>query len=221
MNYSFNLSKHDINVNRILRNVSPAKLYEEALKNEKESLISNRGALVVSSGQKTGRSPKDKRIVVHPKSKDNINWGPINIELDDHTFLINHERAIDYLNTYDHLYVVDGFAGWDPKYRIKVRVICSRAYHALFMHNMLIRPSKEELKQFNEPDFTIYNAGRFPANRYTSQMTSTTSIDLSFERNEMVILGTEYAGEMKKRRVYRHELYYAEARYPVHALLGE
>ena len=66
------------------------------------------------------------------------------------------------------------------------------------MHNMLIRPSEAELAQFGTPDFTIYNAGRFPANRYTSEMTSTTSIDLSFERREMVILGTEYAGEMKK-----------------------
>ena len=198
MDYVFNLSKHGINVDRILRNVSPAKLYEEALKNEKESLISSEGALVVSSGEKTGRSPKDKRMVVHPDSKEDINWGPINIELDDHTFLINHERAIDYLNTYDQLYVIDGFAGWDPNYRIKVRIICSRAYHALFMHNMLIRPTKEELEEFGEPDFTVYNAGRFPANRYTSQMTSTTSVDVSFERKKMVILGTEYAGEMKK-----------------------
>ena len=66
------------------------------------------------------------------------------------------------------------------------------------MHNMLIRPTPEQLDEFDVPDFTIFNAGRFPANRYTSEMTSTTSIDLSFERKQMVILGTEYAGEMKK-----------------------
>lgn len=124
--------------------------------------------------------------------------GPINIPLDEHTFLINRERAIDYLNTRARLYVVDGFAGWDPKYRLKVRVICERPYHALFMHNLLIRPSTEELIHFGEPDYVILNAGRFPANRYTSHMTSQTSVDLSFERREMVILGTEYAGEMKK-----------------------
>jgi phosphoenolpyruvate carboxykinase (ATP) len=114
------------------------------------------------------------------------------------TFAINRQRAIDYLNTRERLYCVDGFAGWDPKYRIKVRVICSRPYHALFMHNMLIRPTKEELNAFGKPDFTIYNAGAFPANRLTSQMGSTTSVDLSLEDREMVILGTEYAGEMKK-----------------------
>jgi len=118
--------------------------------------------------------------------------------MDEHTFEINRERAIDYLNTRDRVYVFDGFAGWDPKYRIKVRVICARAYHALFMNNMLIRPTAKELEEFGTPDFTIYNAGQFPANRFTAGMTSTTSVELNFARKEMVILGTEYAGEMKK-----------------------
>src|SRR5690606_34624245 len=66
------------------------------------------------------------------------------------------------------------------------------------MHNMLIRVPEEKLDDFGEPDFTIFNAGEFPCNRYTSHMTSKTSVDLSFEDREMVILGTEYAGEMKK-----------------------
>lgn len=98
----------------------------------------------------------------------------------------------------EDIYVFDGFAGWDPKYRIKVRVICARAYHALFMNNMLIRPTREELENYGEPDFIIYNAGQFPANRFTAGMTSTTSVEINFKRREMVILGTEYAGEMKK-----------------------
>jgi phosphoenolpyruvate carboxykinase (ATP) len=71
---------------------------------------------------------------------------------------INRERAVDYLNTRNRIYVVDGFAGWDERYRINVRVVCARAYHALFMRNMLIRPKPEELVHF-EPDYTIYNAG--------------------------------------------------------------
>ncbi len=81
---------------------------------------------------------------------------------------------------------------------MKVRVITSRSYHALFMHNMLIRPSAEELANFGEPDFTIYNAGAFPANRHANYMTSNTSVDISLKTREMVILGTQYAGEMKK-----------------------
>jgi phosphoenolpyruvate carboxykinase (ATP) len=110
---------------------------------------------------------------------------------------INRERAIDYLNTRNRIYVVDGFAGWDERYRIRVRVVCARAYHALFMRNMLIRPSLEELEGFH-PDYVIYNAGAFPANRYTTGMTSATSVAINFAEKEMVILGTEYAGEMKK-----------------------
>jgi phosphoenolpyruvate carboxykinase (ATP) len=102
------------------------------------------------------------------------------------------------LNARDRLYCVDGLAGWDPKYRIKVRVICSRPYPALFMHIMLIRPTEKELANFGKPDFTILNAGAFPANRLTTGMGSTTSIDVSLEDRELVILGTEYAGEMKK-----------------------
>src|ERR1700736_5496288 len=113
-------------------------------------------------------------------------------------FRINRERAKDYLNTRERLYVVDGFAGWDPAYRIKIRIVCSRPYHALFMHTMLIRPTKEELESFGKPDFVICNAGAFPSNRFTAGVDSKTSICLSLEDRELIILGTEYAGEMKK-----------------------
>ncbi|POW20582.1 hypothetical protein PSHT_03339 [Puccinia striiformis] len=181
----------------IKRNAPVAQLYEDAIRNE-GAIISASGALINFSGKKTGRSPKDKRIVYEETSKDHVWWGSVNIKMDEHTFEINRERAIDYLNTRDNVYVFDGYAGWDPKYRIKVRVICARAYHALFMHNMLIRPSEAELDDFGDPDFTIYNAGQFPANRFTSGMTSATSVEINFKRREMVILGTEYAGEMKK-----------------------
>jgi len=192
------LSPYGIDVNQVYHCAAPPSLYELALDHDATAALADSGALIISSGKKTGRSPKDKRIVDHPDSHDNIWWGPVNIPVDEHTFMVNRERATDYLNTCERLYVVDGFAGWDPKYRIKVRVICSRAYHALFMHNMLIRPTKEELANFGEPDYVIFNAGAFPANRLTRHMSSKTCIEMSFERQEMVILGTEYAGEMKK-----------------------
>jgi phosphoenolpyruvate carboxykinase (ATP) len=193
-----NLSKYGLTVANVLRNLNPAKLYEEAIRYEPKTTISNAGALIAYSGAKTGRSPKDKRVVKHANSEKDIWWGSINFPMEEQHFLINRERAKDYLNTRDRLYVVDGFAGWDPVHRRKIRIICSRPYHALFMHTMLIRPSKEELASFGEPDYVIYNAGSFPANRLTVGMTSSTSIDVSFESREMVILGTEYAGEMKK-----------------------
>src|ERR1700736_3419998 len=192
------LSKYGITVPNVFRNLNPAKLYEEAIRYEPETTISSAGALIAYSGAKTGRSPKDKRIVKHPTSEKDIWWGPVNLPLEERYFQINLERAKDYLNTRERLYVVDGYAGWDPAYRLKIRIICSRPYHALFMHNMLIRPTKEELESYGEPDYVIYNAGAFPANRLTVGMSSSASIDLSFESREMVILGTEYAGEMKK-----------------------
>jgi phosphoenolpyruvate carboxykinase (ATP) len=194
----FSLAEHGLNVTEVHRNLRPSVLYEHAIRYEKDASIAENGALVAYSGAKTGRSPKDKRIVKNPASENDIWWGPVNIPFDEHTFQINRQRALDYLNTRERLYCFDGFAGWDPKYRIKVRVICSLPYHALFMHTMLIRPTRDELANFGTPDFVIYNAGAFPANRFTTGMGSTTSIDLSFEDKELIILGTEYAGEMKK-----------------------
>jgi phosphoenolpyruvate carboxykinase (ATP) len=194
----FNLNDHELTVGEVHRNLPPGSLYEHAIRYDKDASIAANGALVAYSGAKTGRSPKDKRIVKHPDSEKDVWWGPVNIPCDERTFAINRQRALDYLNTCERLYCIDGFAGWDPKYPRKVRVICSRPYHALFMHTMLIRPTKDELASFGQPDFTIYNAGAFPANRLTTGMGSTTSIDLSLETKELVILGTEYAGEMKK-----------------------
>ncbi len=194
----FNLSQYGIDVEKIHRNSSVPVLYEIGLRNEAGTAISDVGALLVYSGEKTGRSPKDKRIVRNPESEKNIDWGPINIGLDEHTYFVNRERAIDYLNICERLFVVDAYAGWDPKYRIKVRIICTRAYHSLFMQNMLIMPTAAELADFGTPDYVILNAGGFPANSYTSEMTSKTSVDVNLENKEILILGTQYAGEMKK-----------------------
>jgi phosphoenolpyruvate carboxykinase (ATP) len=194
----FSLEQHGIDVKNIHRNPSVPALYEAALKYEEGSAISRTGALIAMSGEKTGRSPTDKRVVDEATTTEDIWWGDVNIKLDPKVFEINRERAVDYLNTRKRLYCIDAFAGWDPENRLKIRVICARAYHALFMHNMLIRPTAEELKDFGEPDYVILNGGAFPANRHTEGMTSKTSVDLNFAAKELVILGTMYAGEMKK-----------------------
>ncbi|KAK9110807.1 hypothetical protein Sjap_018867 [Stephania japonica] len=184
----------------VLYNLSPAELYEQAIKYEKGSFITSTGALATLSGAKTGRTPRDKRVVKDDITAEELWWGKgsPNIEMDEHTFMVNRERAVDYLNSLDKVFVNDQFLNWDPEHRIKVRIVSARAYHSLFMHNMCIRPTPEELEDFGTPDFTIYNAGQFPCNRYTHYMTSSTSIDLNLARREMVILGTQYAGEMKK-----------------------
>lgn len=99
-----------VSLQHIKRNAPVAQLYEDAIRNE-GAIISASGALINFSGKKTGRSPKDKRIVYEETSKDHVWWGSVNIKMDEHTFEINRERAIDYLNTRENVYVFDGFAG--------------------------------------------------------------------------------------------------------------
>ncbi len=194
---SFDLSQHGITVEDVRHNPPPAALYESAIRREEDSAIAANGALVAYSGKKTGRSPMDKHLVKHVDSEGEVWWGPVNFPIEPELFKLNRERARDLLNLCDPIFCIDGFAGWDPKYQIKVRIICSRPYHALFMYDMLIRPTTEELESFGDPDYVIYNAGQFPAAHETTGLSPTT-VDLSFEDREVVILGTEYAGEMKK-----------------------
>ncbi|NOY42442.1 MAG: phosphoenolpyruvate carboxykinase (ATP) [Planctomycetes bacterium] len=197
MSPSIDLADYGIQVTDVLRNASPARLYEDALQLDGEVLVSS-GAIAANSGTKKGRSPKDKRIVKEPASQADVWWGDVNIPLSEDSFAKNKSIAIQYFNGCQRLYVVDGFAGWDPKTQIKVRVLCTRAYHALFMHNMLIRPSAEELENFGNPDYVVFNAGCQPADPSVEGIETETSVALNLATHELVILGTEYAGEMKK-----------------------
>ena len=195
---TFDLKSHGIHVQNILRNAVPPVLYKEAVLNDRRTEISSAGALIAYSGAKTGRSPSDKRVVQDVRSVDDVWWGKVNVPLERRSFLINRQRAVDYLNTRDELFVIDGYAGWAPAQRVKVRVICARPYHALFMWNMLIRPTREGLQSFGDPDFVIFNAGMFPANPHTVGLSSPVSVTLHLDERQLIILGTEYAGEMKK-----------------------
>src|SRR5262245_10426584 len=111
--HPFDLTKYGITVKNVLRNAEPAILYEQALERGEGQIMAS-GALATRSGQKTGRSPKDKRIVDLAPSNADVWWGDVNIKLSEKTFLVNRQRAIDFLNSRDQLYAVDGFAGWDP-----------------------------------------------------------------------------------------------------------
>jgi phosphoenolpyruvate carboxykinase (ATP) len=191
------LLAHGVFASGVLHNPNPALLYEHALAHDEAALAAS-GAINATSGAKTGRSPKDKRVVETAETRGDVWWGPVNIRLSPKSFRMCRQRAVDYLARAPRLYVVDGFAGWDPAHRLKVRVVCSRAYHALFMHNMLIRPTRRELADFGQPDYTIYNAGAFPADPEVEGLTSDVCVALNFDSRELVILGTQYAGEMKK-----------------------
>ena len=181
----------------VLRNPVPAVLYEHALEHDQAELTAS-GALATRSGARTGRSPSDKRVVATPAALEHVWWGPVNRPISPDAFRALRRRATDYLGSRARVYVIDGFAGWDPRWRMHVRVVCSRPYHALFMQNMLIRPTPAELASLGEPDCVIWNAGEFPADREVPGLDSATSVCLDLENGELVILGTQYAGEMKK-----------------------
>ena len=192
------LSNLGIQHSNVHVNLSSDALIQLTLETDKSSVLSDTGALIVYSGEKTGRSPKDKRIVLEDSSKDNINWGDVNQPIDPASFNQAKQQAIAFFNTCAELFIVDGYAVWDKKNTIKVRIICTKAYHALFMYNMLIRPTEQELANFGTPDYVLYNAGATKADTSIKGISSNTSIQLSFEQKEILIFGSEYAGEMKK-----------------------
>lgn len=181
-----------------LKNLSAPELVAWAVKVEKDTILSDRGALCVLSYLKTGRSPNDKRVVKTSDVEKDVDWGKVNIPLSEASFQKNKARALEFLNAQPRLFVQDLFAGHDPRYQIKVRVLTTRPYHALFMRNMLIVPTAEQLASFGEPDYTIYNAGECWADTSVEGNTSKTSVSINFKTREQVILGTQYAGEMKK-----------------------
>jgi phosphoenolpyruvate carboxykinase (ATP) len=98
--------------------------------------------MVAYSGTRYGRSPKDKRVIKDALTEKDVWWGNVNMPLSTEVNRFCRDLAVKYLNTKEKLYVMDGYIGWDPEYRLKCRIVCSRAYHALFMKNMLIRPTE-------------------------------------------------------------------------------
>jgi len=157
--------------------------------------------MVSFSGKKTGRSPQDKRIVQDESSNKDVWWGKVNMPIKPEIYKQVESRAIDYISARPNIYVQDGYAGWDPKYRLKVRIIAVRPYHALFMRNMLIVPTNEELERDfsgDQVDFHIFNAGEHPNCTANDSTGTKTCVSINFTTNKASILGTQYAGEMKK-----------------------
>lgn len=155
-------------------NPSVPQLYSDSISNPvtadpitKPDTISSTGALCAYSGERYGRSPTDKRVVEDAQTKGDIWWGKVNMPISTESNKFCFDIAIKYLNTRPKLYVVDGYIGWDPLYRLKARIVCSRPYHALFMKNMLIRPTEAEIeKDFTDDknvDFHVFNAGEYKA----------------------------------------------------------
>jgi len=162
-----------------------------------EAVITSTGALKAETGKYTGRSPKDKYMVVEDGSKDKIDWGSVNQPISTEIFNSLYKKVVNYLKTKDELFVFKGFAGADHESRLSLQVINEYAWHNLFAHQLFIRPTEGELAS-HEAQFTIVSAPTFKADPAVDGTNSETFIIVSMEERIILIGGTEYAGEMKK-----------------------
>lgn len=180
---------------RIKANLPLPKLVEVSLCRN-EGTLTDRGALSVLTGKYTGRSPKDKFFVLEPSSEKDINWGPINKPMKPSHYEQLHKDVLEYLSEKE-LYVFDGYAGADPNYRQSLRVINEFAWQNIFIGQLLLRPTPEDLGNFI-PDYHIISAPGFQADPQKHGTNSEAVIAINLAEKTVIIAGTSYAGEMKK-----------------------
>ncbi|WP_042354710.1 phosphoenolpyruvate carboxykinase (ATP) [Bacillus rubiinfantis] len=185
-----------LNENNVLMQLSVPQLVEKILARNEGTLTST-GAVCVSTGKYTGRSPKDKFIVVEETSKDKIDWGQTNQPITEEVFTNLYHKVLDYLKQKEEIFVFKGFAGADKKSQLPIQVINEFAWHNLFVHQLFIRPTADELLSHNA-QFTVIAAPNFKADPAVDGTNSETFIIISFKHRIVLIGGTEYAGEMKK-----------------------
>ena len=204
---TLDLTKYGITgTTEIVHNPSYEKLFEEetqaGLEGYEVGHVSELGAVDVFTGVYTGRSPKDKYIVMDETSKNTVWWTSDEYKNDNHPASIEAWNAVKEIAKKElsnkKLFVVDGFCGANPSTRLAVRFIVEVAWQAHFVTNMFIRPSKEELENF-EPDFIVYNASKAKVENYKELgLNSETAVVFNVTSKEQVIINTWYGGEMKK-----------------------
>ena len=180
----------------VYRNLSPALLTEAALRRG-EGTLTNTGALLVTTGKYTGRSPQDKFIVDTEGVHDEIAWGKVNRPISREKFNSLKGKVAAYLQGRE-VFIFDGYAGADKTYTQKFRVINELASQNLFIHQLLIRPTAEELANYGEPDYTILCAPGFKCDPEIDGVHSEAAIIIDYEAHMILICGSQYAGEIKK-----------------------
>ncbi len=190
----------------IVHNPSYEELFKEetlpSLEGYEKGTVTELGAVNVMTGVYTGRSPKDKFIVMDETSKDTVWWTTDEYKNDNKPVSEAAWKAVKELATKElsnkKLYVVDGFCGANKDTRMAVRFIMEVAWQAHFVTNMFIRPTAEELRDF-KPDFVVYNASKAKVENYKELgLNSETAVVFNLTSREQVILNTWYGGEMKK-----------------------
>jgi phosphoenolpyruvate carboxykinase (ATP) len=179
----------------VYRNLYAPQLVEAALRRG-EAELGARGSLVAETGKRTGRSPKDKFIVRDAITQNTLDWGSVNQPITPEAFDALYERVLDYLSSKE-LFVQDLFCGADPQYQLPIQVINQYAWHNLFVRQLFIRPTPEELRT-HKPEFTIVSAPSFLADPKRDGTNSEVFVIVNFSKKIVLIGGTQYAGEMKK-----------------------
>ncbi|MCZ6768401.1 MAG: phosphoenolpyruvate carboxykinase (ATP) [Acidobacteria bacterium] len=183
------------NAAEVYRNLSPSDLIKRSLESG-EGVLADSGALRVTTGKNTGRSPHDKFIVDEPEISDQIWWGKINRPFKPEDFERLHQKAVSHVRNRP-LYIFDGFAGTDPEYRLAIRVVNEVPWHNLFAHQLFVRPTEEELRE-HRPEFTVLSVPNCKANPEEDGTNSDVFILVSLTRKLILIGGSHYAGEIKK-----------------------
>ena len=176
-------------------NLSPARLYEESLVRGVAKLA-HMGAIVTLTAPHTGRSPNDRFIVRDESTEATVDWGPVNRSVSKAHFGLLRTNVVDYLNGVD-LFVQDARAGADETHGINVRVVSESPWQALFSHNMFLRLGPEDLQRF-VPGFTVLHAPSLKADPSVHGTQSETAVVVNFSAHEVLVVGTWYAGEVKK-----------------------
>jgi phosphoenolpyruvate carboxykinase (ATP) len=199
-------------------NLAIAELYERAVR-ANEGVIAADGPLVVSTGKHTGRSPRDKFVVREPSSESDIWWGEVNQPIDERQYDRFRERLLEHLAGRE-VYAQDCFIGADPAHRRSLRVYTETAWASIFAENLFIRPQRADLRDF-VPNFTIIDAPSFRADPDSDGTRTETAILVHLGRSEILIAGTEYAGEIKKSAfTVMNYLLPAEGVLPMHSAVN-
>ncbi len=185
-----------MNLARVHWNLSVPALYEETV-SRREGLIADPGSLVCRTGQHTGRSPNDKFIVREPSSADRVWWGKVNRAIEQEMFDALHRQLLAYVQGKE-LFVLDAYAGADPRYRLPIRVITEMAWHNLFARHLFINETDPKTLAAHAPDFTVIDIPSFTADPAKHGTNSETFILLNLAKRLVLIGGTSYAGEIKK-----------------------
>jgi phosphoenolpyruvate carboxykinase (ATP) len=162
-----------------------------------EGGLNNTGALVIKTGEFTGRSPKDKFIVKDEITEKAVNWNEFNNPIEPKYFDIIYEQVIDYLNELQDLWIRDCYACADPLYRLNIRVITEKPWSSLFAYNMFLRPTEEELENFS-PDWCVINVPELKLNPIECGIRHRNVSLISFKHKIILIAGSGYTGEIKK-----------------------